>query len=91
MPSMPFHFIAFNSFGPKLVVQVFRGVYGQECHQFFTPSPHCGTSEFLETAFLVASSEGHSTFDDKEELEDDALEIPTGNVFELSSVGTDSL
>jgi hypothetical protein len=36
-------------------------------------------------------SGGHSTFDDREELEDDTLEIPIGNALELSAVGMHSL
>jgi len=45
-----------------------------------------------EITFLVERrSGGHSSFDDREELEHEALEIPTGEVFAFSTVEMDLL
>lgn len=53
--------------------------------------PHCGRAE-SEITFLVEPCSGaHSSFDDREELEPEALEISTGEVFALLAVEMDLL
>jgi len=53
--------------------------------------PHCGMSESEITFLVERRSGGHSSFDDREELEHEALEIPTGEVFAFSTVEMDLL
>lgn len=53
--------------------------------------PHCGMSESEITFFVEPCSGGHSSFDDREELENEALEIPTGEFFAFSTVEMDLL
>jgi hypothetical protein len=53
--------------------------------------PHCGTSESEITFLVEPHSEGHLSFDDREELPHETLETPAGEVFVFSTVEMDLL